>query len=35
MRTPGGDNVLMGLGITGTATGSKPAGNATFTDTYR
>ena len=35
IRTTGGDSTLMGLGITGNATGAKPAGLAVFTDTYQ
>ena len=34
-RTLGGDNAEMGLGITGGASGSKPAGNSTFYDAYQ
>lgn len=33
-RTQSGDDVALGLVITGTATGAKPAGLATFTDDY-
>ncbi len=34
-RTIGGDAVLMGLMVTGTATGAKPAGVADYVDTYQ
>lgn len=34
-RTVSGDAAAMGLTITGDATGSKPAGTATFSDAYR
>jgi hypothetical protein len=33
-RTVGGDATALGLAITGTATGAKPLGTATFTDDY-